>query len=57
MQAHDHYHLADPLEGADAILACKIRQMQTAAFMRCCLTVSGTFCDIEHPVAVAARKN
>ena len=28
MQAHDHYHLADPPEGAGAILACTMKEMK-----------------------------
>ena len=37
MQAHDHYHLADPPEAAGAILACTMKEMKHVALMRCLL--------------------
>jgi len=42
-QAQGHYHLADRLEGADAILACKTKEMKHVAPTRCRPSVSGTF--------------
>jgi hypothetical protein len=35
MQAHDHFHLADPPERAGSILACTMKEMKYGALMCC----------------------